>query len=149
MTGIYLIIAELAEASEIQVRSGRKFNLKKGFYIYVGSALNSLEARLARHLGHRKKLFWHIDYLLNCARVRAVIMTETSRKEECFVARALAQRLPPVLAFGCSDCGCTSHLFFSPDLANIEKKGIDILNNLGLRPIRYEQLPSLKDMVKF
>ncbi|CUS95734.1 protein of unknown function DUF123, partial [Candidatus Kryptonium thompsonii] len=36
-----------------------------GYYAYVGSAKLNFEHRIKRHLLKKKKLFWHIDYLLN------------------------------------------------------------------------------------
>jgi len=135
MIGLYLILAELTEAADIQVRSGRRFKLEKGFYGYVGSALSGLERRIARHLSTRKKLYWHIDYLLNSAVVRVVISAETSRKEECFTAHALSRRLPAIPGFGSSDCNCPSHLFFSRDLQSIKRNIFDILKQRNLNPI--------------
>ncbi|MBI2934834.1 MAG: GIY-YIG nuclease family protein [Chloroflexi bacterium] len=110
--GSYIIIAEMKEPAEIRVRSGRTFSLETGFYAYVGSALNGLEARVARHLGKEKKLHWHIDFLLERAAVRGVIVVETTEEIECSLARALARSLPSIKGFGCSDCRCPSHLFF-------------------------------------
>lgn len=136
MTGVYLLLAELTEAAEIQVRNGRRFTLGKGFYVYVGSALSSLEKRIARHLGTQKKLHWHIDYLLNRAVVLMVISAETSQKEECSIAQALARKLPAISGFGSSDCNCPSHLFFFMDLPSMEKDIIDILKQRNLNPRR-------------
>jgi Uri superfamily endonuclease len=135
MTGVYLILVELTEAAEIQVRSGRRFRLETGFYGYVGSALSGLEKRIARHLGNRKKLYWHIDYLLHRAVVRMAISAETSRKEECFIAHALSQRLPVIPGFGSSDCRCPSHLFFSQDLPTIKRDVLALLKQRNLKPI--------------
>jgi Uri superfamily endonuclease len=102
MTGMYVILAELGLAKEIQVGKKQRFVFEKGFYAYVGSALAGLERRVARHLSTRKKLHWHIDYLLNSATVRTVICAETRQKEECLIARSLAQRLPTISDFGCN-----------------------------------------------
>ena len=135
MNGVYLILLELTEAAEIQVRSGRCFKLEKGFYGYVGSALNGLERRIARHLSTRKRLYWHIDYLLPRAVVRMVTSAETIRKEECFIAQALSQRIPSVPGFGSSDCNCPSHLFFSKDLQRIKRDIFNILKQRNLNPM--------------
>ncbi|MDZ4245940.1 MAG: DUF123 domain-containing protein, partial [Dehalococcoidia bacterium] len=67
MAGIYIVLAELTKPLDLQVRSGRIFYLEQGFYAYVGSALSGLDKRIGRHLKTRKKLFWHIDYLLDRA----------------------------------------------------------------------------------
>ena len=89
VSGIYVVIAELPRAMDIQIGRRRKDHFESGFYAYVGSALNGLERRLSRHLGNRKKLHWHIDYLLNVATVREVVCAQTSQKLECLIARAL------------------------------------------------------------
>ncbi|MGZ7049923.1 MAG: GIY-YIG nuclease family protein, partial [Methanobacterium sp.] len=60
----YCLLINLNVDSEISVGKLGKLNFKKGFYVYVGSALNSIDARIKRHLKNDKKLFWHIDYLL-------------------------------------------------------------------------------------
>ena len=41
-----------------------EFLLKKGIYIYTGSAKKNIDSRIKRHLSNSKKLHWHIDYLL-------------------------------------------------------------------------------------
>jgi Uri superfamily endonuclease len=68
MKGTYALIIELASDERISVGKLGKINFKKGYYLYVGSGQNSLEARIARHLRKRKKKFWHIDYLLASSR---------------------------------------------------------------------------------
>ena len=136
MVGIYTILSELDEAQEIQVGKRHSFAFEKGFYAYVGSALASLESRLARHLSTHKKLHWHIDYLLHSAIVRAVIYTETSQRMECLVAQALSWRLPSILGFGCSDCDCPSHLFFCQDFEVLKECILDSFKSLNLLPLQ-------------
>ena len=136
MTGIYVVLAELDKAQQIQVGKKRSFAFAKGFYGYVGSALVNLENRLARHLSTRKKLHWHIDYLLRSATVRAVIYAETDQKKECLVAQVLSWRLPSLLGFGCSDCDCPSHLFFCQDLEVLTECIIDGFKLVKLSPLQ-------------
>ena len=88
-SGIYVVIAELPQAMDIPVGQRRKDHFENGFYAYVGSALNGLEKRLARHLGDRKSLHWHIDYLLHEASVREIIYAQTNQKLECLIAYSL------------------------------------------------------------
>ena len=87
----------------------------EGFYAYVGSAMNGIEGRVSRHLRETKKPHWHIDYLSNKATAVRVIICESDLKMECGVAAALLRRLVCVSRFGCTDCGCRSHLFFHRD----------------------------------
>ena len=76
MKGCYCLIINLDKNSEIRIgRKLGKIKFKKGTYVYVGSAMNSLESRLKRHLSDEKKMHWHIDYLLKESKI-----TENNRK---------------------------------------------------------------------
>lgn len=83
-----------------------------GYYVYVGSALNGLESRIARHLKKKKALYWHIDYFLQKARVEEIIYSQTKKNLECAIASQLTRKLMIIEHFGCSDCLCASHLYF-------------------------------------
>ena len=114
--GVYNLIIKLSKSKEIRIGRLGTFIFPRGFYVYTGSAQNGLGKRIDRHFSNWKKLHWHIDYLLNKARVETIIYAETSEKKECWVAQALSYRLLSIPGFGCSDCRCFSHLFFSQDL---------------------------------
>jgi len=75
-----------------------------------------MKKRLERHLRKEKKLHWHIDYLLRESEIEEIFLSE---REECEVAKAflLFDSIP---GFGCSDCSCRSHLFYSEDLWRLE-----------------------------
>jgi Uri superfamily endonuclease len=90
-------------------------NLKKGYYIYVGSAPSF--ARIERHYRKRKKIKWHIDYLL---RRSSIIGFSLSKEKECDAAKKISKNFQSVNKFGCSDCNCRSHLFYSVSLRKIE-----------------------------
>ncbi len=99
------------------IRVGRKGEQEfpPGFYVYVGSAMNNLEKRVARHMSKSKKMRWHIDYLLQHAGLEGVKMMESNKRIECEISRAvesLADRVP-MEGFGSSDCRqCRSHLYY-------------------------------------
>ncbi|HDO20376.1 MAG TPA: DUF123 domain-containing protein, partial [Candidatus Bathyarchaeota archaeon] len=84
-----------------------------GIYVYVGSAQNSLEKRIARHFRKKKKKFWHIDYLLENENVKiiTVLYKIAPRREECRIAKEINNIGSPIKGFGSSDCKCKSHLF--------------------------------------
>ncbi|MCD6466081.1 DUF123 domain-containing protein [Candidatus Bathyarchaeota archaeon] len=84
-----------------------------GIYVYVGSAQNSLEKRIARHFRKKKKKFWHIDYLLEDENVKiiTVLYKIAPRREECRIAKEINSIGSPIKGFGSSDCKCKSHLF--------------------------------------
>ena len=121
LKGIYTLIIELDRSRTITIGKRGRISFDSGHYAYVGSALNGLEARIARHLKEDKLLHWHIDYFLQKARVEEVLWGITDKKEECAIACHHMQALLPVPRFGCSDCRCTSHLFFSGDKKHLMK----------------------------
>jgi len=112
MKGSYILVIELKKDKTIQVGKLGKIHFKKGFYVYVGSALNGLEQRINRHLRKTKKKYWHIDYFLDFADVVDVFYKENKTREECKIAKMLDTQLVSSSGFGCSDCRCNSHLFF-------------------------------------
>jgi Uri superfamily endonuclease len=112
MKGSYTLLIEVKEDKNIQIGKLGKISFKKGFYAYVGSALNGLEHRINRHLRTSKKMYWHIDYLLQHAKVIDVFYKESNNREECMIAKSLDEKLSSIHGFGCSDCSCNSHLFY-------------------------------------
>ncbi|MEM5772896.1 MAG: GIY-YIG nuclease family protein [Candidatus Aenigmatarchaeota archaeon] len=115
--GVYSLFIELGKDQEIKIGKLGKFKFPKGFYIYTGSALNNLEARLERHVKKQKKKFWHIDYLLanKNAKIISVLKIDTSSKLECKLNQTILKNLKAsflVKKFGSSDCNCESHLIY-------------------------------------
>ncbi|MHC1567329.1 MAG: GIY-YIG nuclease family protein [Candidatus Syntropharchaeia archaeon] len=130
MRGTYVL---LIKAPEKEIRVGKLgiIRFKSGFYAYVGSALNGIEARIKRHLSNEKKIHWHIDYLLTISRIETVFYAETAQRMECDIAESLSD-LESVREFGCSDCTCESHLFFSPEKNYLERRISDAFERCGL-----------------
>jgi Uri superfamily endonuclease len=112
MKGIYILVVELNQSVDVPVGSLGKIRFPKGYYFYVGSAQNSLEARIQRHLCRDKRHHWHIDYFLNFGRVVKVLVYPGFDKSwESRIANLLAKRYKPVPGFGCTDTDDISHLF--------------------------------------
>jgi Uri superfamily endonuclease len=113
LRGIYVLIIQVEKEAELNVGALGALTFKPGLYAYVGSAQANLEQRIKRHLTREKRLFWHIDYLLDnaAAKIVKVLYKEGGKAEECAVARVLSEKGAPVDGFGCSDCSCRSHLF--------------------------------------
>ncbi|MFW6176631.1 MAG: GIY-YIG nuclease family protein [Thermoplasmatota archaeon] len=119
MKGIYTLVIELKENKVIEVGAIGNINFDKGYYVYVGSAQNGLEARIERHLRDEKKIHWHIDYLLKESEIINIFVTDGDKELECKVADYLSHLIDPISDFGCSDCKCFSHLFYSENLDNL------------------------------
>ena len=122
-SGSYIILIENKKRTRIKVGSLGNIIFHRGFYVYVGSAMRGLQARMERHMGKTKKTFWHIDYLLknrNTA-IRSVYYKPSKKKEECEIAEKISQYGTPVPGFGCSDCSCESHLFRLRDLRFLDR----------------------------
>ena len=113
--GTYALIIALDRAHTLQVGRRGKFHFPAGLYFYAGSALGpgGLAGRLGRHVRAAKRYHWHVDYLLQVARIVDVWTAEGTVRRECDWARA-AMHLPGariiVPRFGASDCRCAAHL---------------------------------------
>jgi len=123
--GAYILLLHLHTGRKVQVGKLGRFFFEKGWYAYVGSAMNSLDARIARHMKKEKKLHWHIDYLRQVASVEEVLRFESADRLECQLSRKVAALADaaPVKKFGASDCGCFTHLYFfyeKPDLRSLK-----------------------------
>ena len=134
MKGTYCLIIEVGKDSTISVGRLGQLPFKKGFYIYVGSALNSLESRVKRHLSSDKKLHWHVDYLLlnSSSKIKEVIYSIGEEKIECSLAAFISDKSSPVARFGCSDCKCGSHLFYFKEYDDGLSVVIGAFEELGL-----------------
>lgn len=73
--GAYLLVVELKEASKISVGALGKILFPEGYYVYAGSALGpgDISARITRHKRREKRRHWHIDYLLEEAKIVDVV----------------------------------------------------------------------------
>jgi len=120
MKGSYILLIKLKANKIIKIGKLGKLFFKKGFYVYIGSAINNLEKRINRHLSKNKNYHWHIDYLLQKSEILEVYIKENNIKEECKLAKIFNEKLEKIHGFGCSDCKCTSHLFYG--------KKVDILD---------------------
>ena len=128
MKGTYCLLIKIEKPSNIKVGKLGLIKFSKGYYVYVGSALNNLEKRINRHLKAKKKKFWHIDYLLENknVKIKDVFYKKSTKKEECIIAKKLSKIGEGIENFGSSDCKCKSHLFkikprFIKNLERIDK----------------------------
>ena len=116
LKGAYLLMVETADSVSITLPGSGRMTIPPGTYLYVGSAMGGLAGRLRRHLRGERKRHWHIDHLLDAGRVVGVVPLPMNDggEGECAVAEYLlgeVGRERAVAGFGCSDCGCYSHLW--------------------------------------
>lgn len=132
--GYYALVIRLDKEITVRTRGGRRFLLKPGLYVYIGSARGpgGVKARVERHMRRDKKPFWHIDYVtINPAsRIMAVVsVPDPGIDVESRLAAELSEKLVPVKGFGASDKRRdTSHLYHCPGLGVDEC--IDLLYNV-------------------
>ena len=113
--GSYALVLKATEEARIDIGKLGQFALKQGYYVYSGSALGGLSARLARHFRPGKRGHWHIDYLTAQLQIQETWIVLRSERLECLCAQAL-RSLPgaevPIPGFGSSDCHCSTHLAY-------------------------------------
>ena len=118
-SGAYRLVLRLDRG--VRVTPGRlgERRLRRGSYLYLGSAKRGLAQRVARHrrLAEEKagRLHWHIDYLLTHPDVRLIRVDLIPGGDECALARQIGagEGSDPVTGFGATDCrnGCPAHLY--------------------------------------
>ncbi|VVB87229.1 Uncharacterised protein [uncultured archaeon] len=118
MKGVYILILRMKEYKNICVGRLGIIHFRRGYYAYVGSARGPGGfKRVTRHFdvasGENKTRKWHIDHILPYTEVVCAVFVPTSDDVECSVASALATSFEGIKGFGCSDCHCDTHLYFS------------------------------------
>jgi Uri superfamily endonuclease len=114
--GAYQLIIEVLDKTKISIGKLGAFDFDKGIYVYTGSAMNNLQARIDRHATKEKILKWHIDYLLadRFVNLLDIIKYPSEQKLECVINLLALQKFKsevPIPKFGSSDCNiCPSHL---------------------------------------
>lgn len=144
MKGCYCLIIRMDKSEKLKIGNlyeDMKFH--KGWYVYVGSAMNSIVPRIKRHLSDDKKMHWHIDYLLksNNCEIREVLFCISEKKVECELAEHISENSIGIKRFGCSDCNCNSHLFYfsrKRDAIEVVKNAYDNI------PMKYYNLKYFK-----
>ncbi len=108
----YQLYIRLTEDTTIEAGKLGAVYLRKGLYIYTGSAKKNMAARIKRHRRKDKKRHWHIDHITTLPQAHIEKVTYHI-EDECFInKKTVGTILAP--GFGASDCknGCVSHLKF-------------------------------------
>jgi len=131
---------------EIKVGSLEERLFKKGYYVYIGSAMNSLIPRIKRHLSHEKKIHWHIDYLLSNenSNIKEIIFNISEKRIECELAKLISKNGEEIAKFGCSDCECDSHLIYFNEYQNCLKSVKNSYNDLNMQYCDLKYFKTLK-----
>jgi Uri superfamily endonuclease len=122
--GTYVLALWLGVPRDIRVGRLGEFEFPAGWYLYAGSAFGpgGLQARLTRHRRRTwsgKRVHWHLDYLRESATWGGAWGCDSSQRLECrwaAVLRSLPQADVVAPGFGASDCGCSAHLVWVPEL---------------------------------
>ena len=116
----YQLFIKVAKEIDLKVGKLGRFIIPIGSYVYTGSAKINIDKRIERHLTKKKKLHWHIDYLLNNDAVQ-IIDTKKSQLTECSLNKKTKGTII-IEGFGSSDCNlcCRSHLKYEENLALAE-----------------------------
>lgn len=113
--GAYHLILRVHRRVALRVGRLGAVSFPAGWYVYTGSAMGGVEARVARHRRRQKPLHWHIDYLLGAAELVDVVVVPARRRLECERNRIVLS-LPGARVgaprFGSGDCRCPSHLAY-------------------------------------
>ena len=113
MNGTYALFIRFGRTVTVSVGALGEMTFPDGEYCYIGSAMNGLEHRIRRHMSPTKKMRWHIDRLTVLADHAEAYISQSA--DECGL-RAVAGECgmrPAAEGFGCSDCGCDTHLMIS------------------------------------
>lgn len=113
-SGTYALVLRSFKRTSAQIGRRGRLDIVPGYYIYVGSAFGpgGVRARVSRHFQKSKLKHWHIDYLReHTDPVFVWYSCEPVRLEHRW-AQAISEmeETSPVKGFGCSDCGCLTHL---------------------------------------
>ncbi|MFH1804891.1 MAG: GIY-YIG nuclease family protein [Pseudomonadota bacterium] len=132
-TGAYVLVIELAHDLMLQNKRFAGITLRKGTYLYCGSAKGpgGIAARVKRHCRAEKKPHWHVDDLTANGAGRVSAAWIVPGGNECAL-REKGASIPgvsiPVPGFGSSDCNiCQSHLLrWEGDVASFPVSGFQV-----------------------
>jgi len=112
-TGSYLLVYHNPGAFCAAVGALGQREFPPGYYVYAGSGMANLYARIGHHRKKGGKKHWHIDYVKGPMRLVSDLPMAGIGNRECELAEDLAALGgKAVPGFGSSDCRCGSHFYF-------------------------------------
>ncbi len=123
--GTYILSLWCRKRSLVTVGRLGDCEFRRGYYHYIGSAFGpgGLRARIRHHLTPILRPHWHLDYVHAVMTVKSIRFCSIPEHLEHRWATRLSERegvTTPVPGFGCSDCKCPSHFFYSPQRVNLD-----------------------------
>lgn len=112
--GSYLLVFYNDQSFKKIIGALGEREFKKGYYVYVGSAMQALDKRINRHLRKNKKIRWHLDHISPdlMKPVKTYPIRRQDRIEEALARGLLDICDSYVMDFGASDSGLPSHFFY-------------------------------------
>jgi Uri superfamily endonuclease len=135
--GTYILILYRKRGKTIKVGSLGAVHFKKGYYAYVGSAMNKngIYNRVGRHIRSEKLTKWHVDHLK--LPVREVWISDFGVKCEWDWAKALGEvASEEVSNFGSTDSKCKSHLLFFKSSAILKESMKEFCKSQQLKSVK-------------
>ena len=132
--GAYILTFDIDSDSWINVGGLGEVFFQRGSYMYVGSAMNGLSARISRHVKRRKNKRWHIDYLLDIASNIVSVPIVSATNIEFNIAKLVSDSyVPYAKGFGASDSPMDTHLFLTEPDVKKSAKFQNMIMSLRLR----------------
>jgi sugar fermentation stimulation protein A len=127
--GSYLMVFFNDKPFKKTIGSLGERDFQTGYYVYVGSAMQSLEKRIKRHLRKTKKVRWHLDFISSqCMKTDKVYpIRRPDRVEEELARRLMAFCDGYVPGFGASDSAVDSHFFYFKNRPYRRRDFLDLL----------------------
>lgn len=130
----YVLPIFLNNKKSIEVGALGDIEFDSGWYGYVGSDHRNNYSRPIRHLNlseSKDTQHWHVDYLLSDSNTEVFGVYIIEDGEECSVSENI--ELESISMFGCSDCTCESHLYYSLNIIEFTKSIVKSINKYKYR----------------
>ncbi len=111
--GSYMLVLKNPVSFVSAVGSLGEVEFVPGYYVYAGSGMGNLFARIGRHLRKRGPTHWHIDYVKGRMELTRDLPIVGTENRECLLAAKMTAMGGAVIpGFGSSDCRCAGHFHY-------------------------------------
>jgi Uri superfamily endonuclease len=127
--GTYILFINIEK--DLSFKTAKNFfNLKKGMYTYIGSAMKNLYQRVGRHISYKEGIYkkhWHIDNLLENGEVIRIVLIPDGKYREVEISKLFNSEFYAVKGFGASDIKeLDSNLYYIDDF----EKAFDLVKKI-------------------